>query len=114
MMGRPKSEQAQLFYQFDLNDAVPEDYLVRKIDGALDLSWLCGELAPRLRGLLGVPLRRWCVYRPAFSFFVRVRNLGAAHLLSIQRRNREAGSRLRRPRGAMPERLFLWNSGVLV
>jgi hypothetical protein len=25
-------------------------------------------------------------------------------------RNREAGSRLRRPRGVMPERLFLWKS----
>ncbi len=46
MMGRLKSEQALLFYQFDLNDAVPEDHLVRKIDGALDLSWLLSELAP--------------------------------------------------------------------
>ena len=27
-------------------DAVPEDHLVRKIDAALDLSWLRGELAP--------------------------------------------------------------------
>jgi hypothetical protein len=26
-------------------DAVPEDHLVRKIDAALDLSWLRGELA---------------------------------------------------------------------
>jgi hypothetical protein len=46
----------------------------------------------------------------AFSFFVRARNLCAAHLLFMQRRNREAGSRLRRPRGVMPERLFLWKS----
>jgi transposase len=46
MMGRLKSEQVQLFYQFDLNDAVPEDHLVRKIDAALDLSWLRSELAP--------------------------------------------------------------------
>src|SRR3981081_3031389 len=46
MMGRLKGEQAQLFYQFDLNDTVPEDHLVRKIDAALDLSWLRGELAP--------------------------------------------------------------------
>jgi transposase len=44
--GRLRSEQAQLFYQFELNDAVPEDHLVRKIDAALDLSWLRGELAP--------------------------------------------------------------------
>jgi len=44
MMGRLQSEQAQLFYQFQLDDAVPEDHLVRKID-ALDLSWLRSELA---------------------------------------------------------------------
>src|SRR5438128_2046592 len=31
MMGRLKSEQTQLFYQFKLDDAVPEDHLVRKI-----------------------------------------------------------------------------------
>src|SRR4030081_3077921 len=46
MMGRLTSGRGQLFYQFDLNDAVPEDHLVRKIDTALDLSWLRGELAP--------------------------------------------------------------------
>jgi hypothetical protein len=31
MMGRLKSEQAQLFYQCQLDDAVPEDHLVRKL-----------------------------------------------------------------------------------
>jgi transposase len=46
MMGCLKSDQGQLFYEFHLNDAVPEDHLVRKIDAALDLSWLRGELAP--------------------------------------------------------------------
>jgi transposase len=46
MMGRLKSDQGQLFYEFHLSDAVPEDHLVRKIDAALDLSWLRGELAP--------------------------------------------------------------------
>lgn len=44
MMGRLKSDQGQLFYEFRLGDAVPEDHLVRKIDTALDLSWLRGEL----------------------------------------------------------------------
>ena len=43
--GRLKSDQGQLFYEFHLSDAVPEDHLVRKIDAALDLSWLRGELA---------------------------------------------------------------------
>src|SRR5467141_2914329 len=46
MMGRLKSDQGQLFYQFRLGDVVPEDHLVRKIDTALDLSWLRSELAP--------------------------------------------------------------------
>jgi transposase len=46
MMGRLKSDQGQLFYEFVLGEAVPKDHLVRKIDAALDLSWLRGELAP--------------------------------------------------------------------
>src|SRR5246500_1145647 len=46
MMGRLKSDQGQLFYEFHLNDAVPEDHLVRKIGAVLDLSWLRSELAP--------------------------------------------------------------------
>ena len=45
MMGRLKSEQVQLFYQFNLEDAVPDDHLVRRIAAALDLSWLRSELA---------------------------------------------------------------------
>ena len=44
MMGRLKSDQGQLFYEFRLGDVVPEDHLVRKID-ALDLSWLRSELS---------------------------------------------------------------------
>ena len=46
MMGRLKSDQGQLFYEFHLGEAVPEDHLVRKIDASLDLSWLRSELAP--------------------------------------------------------------------
>ncbi len=46
MMGRLKSDQGQLFYEFRLGDAVPEDHMVRKIDTALDLSWLRSELSP--------------------------------------------------------------------
>src|SRR3979490_791627 len=45
MMGRLKSDQGQLFYEFCLGDAVPEDHLVRKIDAARDLGWLRSELA---------------------------------------------------------------------
>src|SRR6202051_5129206 len=46
MMGRLKSDQGQLFYEFYLHQPVPEDHLARKIDTALDLSWLRSELAP--------------------------------------------------------------------
>jgi transposase len=46
MMGRLKSDQGQLFYEFHLSEAVPEDHLVRGIDAALDLTWLRSELAP--------------------------------------------------------------------
>jgi transposase len=46
MMGRLRSDQGQLFYEFRLGDVIPEDHLARKIDAALDLSWLRGELAP--------------------------------------------------------------------
>jgi transposase len=45
-LGRLKSNQGQLFYEFRLGDVVPEDHLVRKIETALDLSWLRSELAP--------------------------------------------------------------------
>jgi transposase len=55
MMGRLKSDQGQLFYEFDLSDAIPEDHIVRKIDAALDLSWLRGELASHYSSM-GRPL----------------------------------------------------------
>ena len=44
MMGRLKSDQGQLFYEFHLSDAIPEDHLVRKIDAALDLSGFAASL----------------------------------------------------------------------
>lgn len=47
MMGRLKREQGQLFYSFCLDDAVPDDHLVREIAAVLDLSWVYAELAPR-------------------------------------------------------------------
>src|SRR5215475_2356502 len=45
MMGRLKDEQEQLFYEFRLDEVVPDDHLVRGIAGVLDLSWVRGELA---------------------------------------------------------------------
>jgi len=46
MMGRQNNDQGHLFYEFCLNEAVPDDHLVRKIDAVLDLSWVYAELAP--------------------------------------------------------------------
>ena len=45
MMGRLKQDQGQLFYSFNLDEAVPDDHLVRKIAAVLDLSWVYDELA---------------------------------------------------------------------
>jgi transposase len=46
MMGEPVGRQDRLFYEFDLEDMVPGDHLLRRIDAVLDLSWLRSELAP--------------------------------------------------------------------
>jgi len=44
MMGEPVGRQDRLFYEFDLEDMVPGDHLLRRIDAVLDLSWLRGEM----------------------------------------------------------------------
>jgi transposase len=46
MMGRRSRGQERLFYEFHLDEAVPDDHLVRKIAAVLDLSWVHAELAP--------------------------------------------------------------------
>ena len=45
-MGRRNQGQGQLFYEFRLDEAVPDDHLVRKVGALLDLSWVYTELAP--------------------------------------------------------------------
>ena len=45
MMGRQNNDEGHLFYDFCLDEAVPADHLVRKIDSVLDLSWVYAELA---------------------------------------------------------------------
>ncbi len=46
MMGEQLGRQDRLFYEFCLDDRVPGDHLLRRIDAVLDLSWLRAELAP--------------------------------------------------------------------
>jgi len=46
MMGRNVKPQKPLFYTFNLEDLVPQDHLLRKIDRFLDLSDLREHLEP--------------------------------------------------------------------
>lgn len=46
MMGPAVGQQDRLFYEFNLDDRVPANHLLRGIDAVLDLSWLRSELAP--------------------------------------------------------------------
>jgi transposase len=45
MMGDRLVRQDRLFYEVCLEDRVPRDHLVRRLDAVLDLSWLRAELA---------------------------------------------------------------------
>ncbi len=51
MMGRLNRGQDQLFYAFNLDDAVPHDHVARKIAAVLDLSWVHVELADHYSNL---------------------------------------------------------------
>jgi hypothetical protein len=42
MMGAATGQQDRLFYEFNLEDIVPPDHLLRRIDVVLDLNWLRG------------------------------------------------------------------------
>src|ERR1044071_481295 len=46
MMGERIGQQERLFYKFCLEDRVPFDHLLRRIDAVLDLSWLRAKLSP--------------------------------------------------------------------
>lgn len=49
MMGPKQEAQAALFYEFSLEDHVPQDHLLRSIDRFVDLSSIRGHLADRPR-----------------------------------------------------------------
>ena len=46
MLGAKVGQQDRLFYEFNLDDRVPTDHLLRRLDAVLDLSWLRSELKP--------------------------------------------------------------------
>src|SRR5229473_170268 len=86
MMGRLKSEQGRLFYQFHLGDAVPDDHLVRMIDAALDLSWLRVELAPRYSSM----------GRPSIDPELMIRMLVVGYVFAIRSERFREGDIFRR------------------
>jgi transposase len=74
MMGRLDRDQGQLFYSFNLNDAVPDDHPVREIAAVLDLSWVHSELAPYYSGL----------GRPSIDPVLMIRMLIVGYVLAIR------------------------------
>ena len=46
MMGQAVGRQDRLFYEFNLDERIPTNHLLRRIDAVLDLSWLRPELSP--------------------------------------------------------------------
>lgn len=46
MLGERVGQQDRLFYEFDLDDRIPSDHLLRHLDAVLNLSWLRTKLAP--------------------------------------------------------------------
>ncbi len=54
MRGRLANDQDKFFYDFHLEDHVPSDHLLRRIDAVLDLSWLGAEPSP-FYSLMGRP-----------------------------------------------------------
>jgi hypothetical protein len=74
MMGRLNHDQGQLFYSFCLDEAVPDDHLVRQIAGVLDLSWVHCELAPYYSKL----------GRPSIDPVLMIRMLIIGYVLAIR------------------------------
>ena len=74
MMGRLNRDQGQLFYCFDLEEAVPEDHQVRRIAEVLDLSWVRAELAPRYSS----------VGRPSIDPVLMIRMLIVGYVFAIR------------------------------
>jgi len=46
MLGEHVGQQDRLFYEFNLEERVPKDHLLCRLDAVLDLSWLRSELSP--------------------------------------------------------------------
>ena len=74
MMGRRTEDQGQLFYSFNLDAAVPDDHLVRRIAAVLDLSWVHNELAPHYSA----------IGRPSIDPVLMIRMLVVGYVFAIR------------------------------
>jgi len=45
MLGRKERDQLELFISGSLRQLIPEEHVLVRVDGVLDLSWLRSELA---------------------------------------------------------------------
>lgn len=88
MLGRRNQGQRQLFYEFRLDEAVPDDHLVRQIASFVDLSWVYGELAPYYSAL----------GRPSIDPVLMIRMLILGYVL----RSGRSGSSVARFRSTWP------------
>ena len=73
-MGRRTEDQGQLFYSFNLDAAVPDDHLVRRIAAVLDLSWVHNELAPHYSA----------IGRPSIDPVLMIRMLVVGYVFAIR------------------------------
>jgi transposase len=74
MTGRRSRDQGQLFYEFHLDEMVPDDHLVRKVGALLDLSWAYRELAPHYSA----------IGRPSLDLVLVIRMLILGYVFAIQ------------------------------
>ena len=74
MMGRLNHDQGQLFYSFCLEDAVPDDHLVRAIAAVLDLTGVHSELAPHYSS----------IGRPSIDPVLMIRMLIVGYVFAIR------------------------------
>jgi IS5 family transposase len=88
MLGERQGMGEDLFVACSLRDLIPEDYILRKVDRVLDLSWLRGEVADLYCGANG---------RPSIDPEAAVRLMLAGFFLGIvhdRKLMREAGMHL--------------------
>jgi transposase len=74
MMGRLNRDQGQLFYCFNLEEAVPKDHQVRRIAEVLDLSWVRAELRPHYSS----------IGRPSIDPVLKIRMLIVGYVFAIR------------------------------